>query len=63
MNVMLVIERTRTCRVNGIATALSITVGGASQAVDRLEKHGHCARRPSLFGLSPDPGVQERMSR
>ena len=46
MNVMLVIERTQTCRVNDIATALSITVGGASQAVDRLEKHGTCARRP-----------------
>jgi DNA-binding MarR family transcriptional regulator len=46
MNVMLVIERTRTCRVNDIATALSITVGGASQAVDRLEKRGHCGRHP-----------------
>src|SRR3954468_23126802 len=46
MNVLLVIERTETCRVNDIATALSITVGGASQAVDRLAKHGHCTRRP-----------------
>src|SRR4030088_3160529 len=46
MNVMLVIERTQTCRVNDIATALSITVGGASQAVDRLQKNGECARRP-----------------
>jgi DNA-binding MarR family transcriptional regulator len=46
LNVMLVVERTPTCRVNDIATALSITVGGASQSVDRLEKLGHCARRP-----------------
>lgn len=47
MNVMLVIARTQLCRVHEIAAALSITVGGASQAVDRLEKRGHCARKPS----------------
>jgi DNA-binding MarR family transcriptional regulator len=46
VNVMMVIERTDQCRVHDIAAALSITVGGASQAVDRLEKRGHCARRP-----------------
>lgn len=46
VNVMTVIERTPRCRVHDIAAALSITVGGASQAVDRLEKRGHCARRP-----------------
>lgn len=45
MNVMTVVQRTPLCRVNDIAAALSITVGGASQAVDRLEKRGHCARR------------------
>jgi DNA-binding MarR family transcriptional regulator len=45
LNVMMVLRRTRLCRVNDIAAALSITVGGASQAVDRLEKRGHCARR------------------
>jgi DNA-binding MarR family transcriptional regulator len=47
VNVMLVLERTQACRVNDIAAALSITVGGASQAVDRLEKRGHCSRKPS----------------
>ncbi|MFI6624625.1 MarR family winged helix-turn-helix transcriptional regulator [Streptomyces sp. NPDC050528] len=46
LNVMLVVERAGSCRVNDIAAALSITVGGASQAVDRLEKLGHCTRRP-----------------
>ncbi|MEV6507446.1 MarR family winged helix-turn-helix transcriptional regulator [Streptomyces sp. NPDC051642] len=46
LNVMLVVEREGSCRVNDIAAALSITVGGASQAVDRLEKLGHCTRRP-----------------
>ncbi|KJK55381.1 MarR family winged helix-turn-helix transcriptional regulator [Saccharothrix sp. ST-888] len=44
LNVMLVIARTQACRVNDIATALSITIGGASQAVDRLEKRGLCTR-------------------
>jgi DNA-binding MarR family transcriptional regulator len=47
LNVMLVIESTPDCRVNEIAAALSITVGGVSQAVDRLEQRGHVARRPS----------------
>lgn len=46
LNVMLVVEGAGSCRVNDIAAALSITVGGASQAVDRLEKLGHCTRRP-----------------
>lgn len=46
LNVLLVVERAGSCRVNDIAAALSITVGGASQAVDRLEKLGLCARSP-----------------
>jgi DNA-binding MarR family transcriptional regulator len=46
-NVLLVIEATPSCRVYDIATSLAITVGGASQAVDRLEKLGHCERRPN----------------
>ena len=45
-NTLLVIEATPSCRVNDIVAALSITVGGASQAVDRLEKRGLCVRRP-----------------
>ena len=45
-NVLLVVERVPDCRVNDIAGALSITIGGASQAVDRLERRGLCGRRP-----------------
>ena len=45
LNVMLVIARTPACRVNDIASALSITIGGASQAVDRLEKRDLCTRQ------------------
>jgi DNA-binding MarR family transcriptional regulator len=42
---MQVIARTRNCRVQDIATELSITVGGASKIVDRIEAAGQCARR------------------
>jgi DNA-binding MarR family transcriptional regulator len=44
-DVMQVIARTPSCRVHDIARELSITVGGTSKAVDRIEKAGHCARR------------------
>lgn len=61
LNVMLVIERIAACRVQDIAVALCITVGGASQAVDRLEKRGACTRIPSphdrrssIVELTPD---------
>ncbi len=37
LNAMLVIDATPLCRVHDIARAVAITVGGASQAVDRLE--------------------------
>ncbi|MEY9844630.1 DNA-binding MarR family transcriptional regulator [Streptacidiphilus sp. BW17] len=47
LNVILVVEGTENCRVNDIAAALSITIGGASQAVDRLVKAGLCERRPN----------------
>ena len=33
------------CRVDDIARALSITVGGTSKLVDRLEAAGYCRRR------------------
>jgi DNA-binding MarR family transcriptional regulator len=46
LNLMLVIDATPDCRVLDIADSLAITVGGASQAVDRLEKAGRCVRRP-----------------
>ncbi len=45
VNVMMVIAATPLCRVVEISNAIGITVGGASQAVDRLEKAGLCARR------------------
>lgn len=61
LNVMLVIDSTASCRVFDIAQALVITVGGASQAVDRLEKSGWCIRRPhpsdrrsSIVELTPE---------
>jgi DNA-binding MarR family transcriptional regulator len=60
-DVMLILERVPRCRVQDIAEALSITVGGASQAVDRLERKGWCRRtanpedrRSSLIELTPD---------
>ena len=46
-NVMLIIGTTPSCRVYDIATALAVTVGGTSQAVDRIEKAGHCVRLPN----------------
>ncbi|WP_329139553.1 MarR family winged helix-turn-helix transcriptional regulator [Streptomyces sp. NBC_01476] len=46
LDVLNVVARTPGCRVNEIAAALSITVGGASQAVDRIERRGQLARRP-----------------
>lgn len=42
---MQVIERTLDCRVQDIAAALSITVGGTSKLVDRIEAAGWCQRR------------------
>jgi MarR family transcriptional regulator, organic hydroperoxide resistance regulator len=45
LNGMLVIDATPLCRVQDIARAVAITVGGASQAVDRLESAGLCVRR------------------
>ena len=47
LNAMLVIDSTPSCRVHDIARAVAITVGGASQAVDRLEAASLCARRPN----------------
>ncbi|WP_236791478.1 MarR family winged helix-turn-helix transcriptional regulator [Amycolatopsis sp. GM8] len=60
LDVLLVIESTEACRVYDIANALAITVGGASQGVDRLERQGRIVRRPnpddrrsSLVELTP----------
>lgn len=48
---MQVIEHTPGCRVIDIAEALSITVGGTSKLVDRIEDAGWCERSPN-----PDDG-------
>ena len=42
---MQVISRIPGCRVHDIASEISITVGGASKIVDRIEADGLCARR------------------
>jgi MarR family transcriptional regulator, organic hydroperoxide resistance regulator len=55
-----VVAATPECRVHDIVRGLSITVGGASKTVDRLERTGLVARRPhpsdrrsSVIGLTP----------
>jgi DNA-binding MarR family transcriptional regulator len=40
-----IISRVPSCRVQDIAAELSITVGGTSKIVDRIEAAGLCARR------------------
>jgi MarR family transcriptional regulator, organic hydroperoxide resistance regulator len=42
---MQVIAHRRSCRVNDIAEELSITVGGTSKIIDRVEAAGYCVRR------------------
>src|SRR3954451_10049137 len=41
-----VVATVEDCRVHDIVRGLSITVGGASKTVDRLERHGLVVRRP-----------------
>ena len=41
-----VVAAVQDCRVHDIVRGLSITVGGASKTVDRLERDGLVARRP-----------------
>jgi MarR family transcriptional regulator, organic hydroperoxide resistance regulator len=55
-----VISRTPDCRVQDIVAELSITVGGASKIVDRIEALGYCVRganpndrRSSIIKLTP----------
>jgi len=55
-----VISRTPACRVQDIAAELSITVGGVSKIVDRIEASAYCARsanpgdrRSSIISLTP----------
>lgn len=68
LNAMLVIASTPSCRVHDIARALAITVGGTSQAVDRLEAAGQCLRRPNPLDrrssiLELTPAGQELLKR
>ena len=44
---MQVIDSTPGCRVIDIADALSITIGGTSKLVDRIENAGWCERSPN----------------
>jgi DNA-binding MarR family transcriptional regulator len=46
-NVLRVVASTTPCRVQDVADALQISVGGASQAVDRAERGGYCVRVPN----------------
>jgi MarR family transcriptional regulator, organic hydroperoxide resistance regulator len=57
---MQIIARRPNCRVQDIAAELSITVGGTSKIVDRLEAAGYCSRhanpsdrRSSILALTP----------
>ncbi len=57
---MQVISRIPDCRVQDIAAEISITVGGTSKIVDRIEAAGHCVRnanpndrRSSILRLTP----------
>ena len=47
LNVLQVVQSRPGCRVNDVADALSITIGGASQAIDRLATRGLVVRRPN----------------
>ncbi|MFC4533162.1 MarR family winged helix-turn-helix transcriptional regulator [Sphaerisporangium dianthi] len=58
---LLVIDSTPSCRVQDLASALAVTVGGASQGVDRMARAGLCVRqanptdrRSSLVRLTPE---------
>jgi DNA-binding MarR family transcriptional regulator len=48
LEVMQIVDTTEGCRVRDIAHALSITVGGASKVVDRVEGAGFCRREPNV---------------
>lgn len=47
LDVLQAISRIPNARVQDVAAELSITVGGTSKAVDRIEAAGHCVRRPN----------------
>jgi MarR family transcriptional regulator, organic hydroperoxide resistance regulator len=45
--IMDLLERLSAARVQDIAAAFSISVGGTSKVVDKLEAGGYCRRRPN----------------
>lgn len=47
LDILLAIQRTPEARVQDVARELSITVGGTSKAIDRMETAGRCVRRPN----------------
>ena len=47
VEIMQVVAATEGCRVLDIARALSVTVGGASKVVDKVEAAGLCRRNPN----------------
>src|SRR5215207_903925 len=47
VEIMQVVSSTANCRVLDITRALSITVGGASKVVDKVEAAGLCRRQPN----------------
>ncbi|HEY6812141.1 MAG TPA: MarR family transcriptional regulator [Propionibacteriaceae bacterium] len=47
LEIMHVVAATEGCRVLDLARALSITVGGASKVVDKVEAAGLCRRNPN----------------
>jgi MarR family transcriptional regulator, organic hydroperoxide resistance regulator len=47
VEIMQVVGATADCRVLDIARVLSITVGGASKVVDKVEAAGLCRRQPN----------------
>lgn len=60
LDVLQAVARVPDARVHDIATELSITVGGTSKAIDRMEAAGQCARTPnpadrrsSIVALTP----------
>jgi len=61
LELLTVIRDVPDCRVLDVARTISITVGAASKAVDRLEDHGWCRRavdpadrRSSVLSLTPE---------
>ncbi len=61
LDLLQAIARIPNARVQDVARELSITVGGTSKAVDRIEAAGHCRRRAnpedrrsSIIELTPD---------